>query len=181
MKQLPQREFREFVSAHADRIYNHAFRMLGNREDAEEAVQDIFLKVHRGIADFRGDSNIRTWLYRITVNTCLTRLRNRKSSQFIVEPEGSETGIQGEAIVADDSNHEARFIERDRNDFVIRALELISAEEKEIMLLYHVDQLKYREIAKVLGVPIGTVCARIYRARKNLRAAMESTQRELRS
>jgi len=155
--------------------------MLGNREDAEEAVQDIFLKAHRGIADFRGDSNIRTWMYRITVNTCLTRLRNRKSSQFIVESEGSETGIQGEAIVADDSNPEVRFIERDMNEFVIRALDHISAEEKEIMLLYHVDQLKYGEIANVLGVPIGTVCARIYRARKNLRAAMESIQRELRS
>jgi len=152
--------------------------MLGNRQDAEEAVQDIFLKAHRGMADFRGESDIRTWLYRITANTCLTRLRNRKNRQIIAGAEGSETHNQQEAIAGD--NPEDRFIERDMNEFVIRALEQISAEEKEIMLLYHVDQLKYGEIANVLGLPLGTVCARIYRARKNLRAALNNIRSELR-
>ena len=152
--------------------------MLGNRQDAEEAVQDIFLKAHRGMADFRGESDIRTWLYRITANTCLTRLRNRKNRQIIAAAEGSETHNQQEAIAGD--NPEDRFIERDMNEFVIRALEQISAEEKEIMLLYHVDQLKYGEIANVLGLPLGTVCARIYRARKNLRAALNNIRSELR-
>jgi RNA polymerase sigma-70 factor (ECF subfamily) len=155
--------------------------MLGNREDAEEAVQDIFLKAHRGLAEFRGESTIRTWLYRITVNTCLTRLRNRRNNQESAGPEGAETEYQGEVIADDSGNPEARFIEQDLNDFVMRALELISAEEKEILLLYHIDELKYEEIGTVLGVPIGTVCARIYRARKKLRSAMNNVRKEVRS
>ena len=167
------------MSAHADQIYNHAFRMLRNREDAEEAVQDIFMKVHRGIAAFRGQSEIRTWLYRITVNTCLTRLRKRVPG--LVHPDGEEpdTWNKWDAIGNDDHNPEDLLIEKDIKDFVINAIELISPEEKEILLLFHVDELKYEEIAKVLDVPIGTVCARIYRARKKLRSAMGTLQKEL--
>jgi RNA polymerase sigma-70 factor (ECF subfamily) len=155
--------------------------MLGNREDAEEATQDIFLKAHRGLAEFRGESSVRTWLYRITVNTCLTRLRNTSNNRQSTDPEGVETECQGEAIADEGGNPETRFIEQDLHDFVLRALERISAEEKEILILYHMDELKYEEIAGVLGVPIGTVCARIYRARKSLRSEMNYVRKEVRS
>lgn len=179
MDQPPHRVFREFVSAHAGRIYNHALRMLGNREDAEEAVQDIFLKAHRGMADFRGQSEIRTWLYRITVNTCLTRLRRTTLQQVHPDAEQTKTGNQWDTIVSNDDSPENLLIEKDIKGFVIEALELISPDDKEILLLFHVDELKYEEIAIVLDVPIGTVCARLYRARKKLRAAMEPLQKEL--
>jgi len=175
----PHREFREFVSAHADRIYNHAFRMLRNREDAEEAVQDIFLKVHRGMADFRGHSEIRTWLYRITVNTCLTRLRRTTPQQVHPDAEETETGNRWDTIVSDDDSPEDLLIEKDIKSFMVNALELISPDDKEILLLFHVDELKYEEIANVLDIPIGTVCVRLYRARKKLSAAMGAIQKEL--
>ncbi len=153
--------------------------MLGKREDAEEAVQDIFLKAHKGIADFRGQSDIRTWLYRITVNTCLTRLRRRTPEQVHPDAEESETGDEWDTIASDHDSPEDLLIEKDINGLVIKALDLISADDKEIMLLFHVDELKYEEIANVLDVPIGTVCARLYRARKKLSSAMGAIQKEL--
>jgi RNA polymerase sigma-70 factor (ECF subfamily) len=153
--------------------------MLGNREDAEEAVQDIFLKVQRGMAEFRGKAKIRTWLYKITVNTCLTRLRRRTPEQVHPDAEESESGSQWDTILGGGESAEEMLIEKDKNGFVLRALELVSANDKEIMLLFHVDELKYEEIASILELPIGTVGARLYRARKNLRAAMGSLLMEL--
>ncbi len=176
---LSHREFREFVSTHADQIYNHAFRMLGNREDAEEAVQDIFMKVQRGIASFRGESQTRTWLYRITVNTCLTRLRKRIPELVHPDRDRSDTWDKWETIGSDDHNPEELLIEKDISNLVISAIELVSPEEKEILLLFHVDELKYEEIANVLDVPVGTVCTRLYRARKKLRAAIGTLHKEL--
>lgn len=179
MDQVPQRDFREFVTTHADRIYNHALRMLGNHEDAEEAVQDIFLKVHRGISDFRGQSEIPTWLYRITVNTCLTRLRRRTPDLVYPDANQSDTGNQWELIASDDKNPEDLLISKDLNGVLLDALELMSPTDKEILLLFHVDELKYEQIAQALDIPLGTVCARLYRARKKLKSAMETIQEEL--
>ena len=178
MKEEPHTEFQKFVTVHADQIYNHAFRMLGNREEAEEAVQDIFLKVHRGLNDFRGQSGILTWLYRITVNTCLTRLRRKTHEE--VHPDGHQPGDQWEIIPSDEENPEELLIGKDIRSFVITTMERISQDDKELLLLFHVDELKYEEIADVLDVPIGTVCARLYRARKKLRGAMGIIQKELR-
>jgi len=154
--------------------------MLGNREDAEEAVQDIFLKAHRGMAEFRGKAKIRTWLYKITVNTCLTRMRRRTPERVYLDAEESKSGSQWDTFLGGGDSAEEMLIEKDRNGFVLRALDLVSSNDKEIMLLFHVDELKYEEIAHVLEVPIGTVGARLFRARKNLRVAMGSLQMELR-
>ena len=155
---------------HADRIYNHALRMLGNREEAEEAVQDIFLKVHRGMAEFRGQSDIRTWLYRITVNTCLTRSRRKMRRE--IHPDGEDGKAENfwDILVNSRDTPEDLLIKKDMQEFFLGALELILPAEKELLLLFHVDELQYGEIARVLNIPIGTVCTQLYRARKKLRA-----------
>lgn len=169
LSQPPHTKFGEFVSAHADRIYNHAFRMLGNREDAEEAVQDIFLRAHRGLDAFRGESDVRTWLYRITANVCLTRLRRRRMLRDRTLTEG---GSQLEDIVCDDPGPEDQLIKRDISEFVVKALESVSPADRSILILFHVDGLKYEEIAGILRAPVGTVCTKLYRARQRLRVEL---------
>lgn len=154
--------------------------MLGNREDAEEAVQDIFLKVHRGLGSFRGESGVRTWLYRITVNTCLTRLRNRKIEHLFPESIDSGGWDGPDTFASLEKNPEEQLIERDNSEMMLKAIDRISPDEKEVLILLHVDGLKYEEIAEALDVPIGTVCARIHRARKSLRKSMDALQNELR-
>jgi len=154
--------------------------MLGNREDAEEAVQDIFLKVHRGLGSFRGESGVRTWLYRITVNTCLTRLRSRKIEHLFPDSDESTEWDRADAFVSAEKNPEELLIARDNSEMMLRAIEQISPEEKEVLILLHVDGLKYEEIAETLDVPIGTVCARVHRARKSLRKIMDALHNEVR-
>ena len=153
--------------------------MLGNRQDAEEAVQDIFLKAHRGLANFRGKSEIRTWLYKITVNTCLTRLRTRAPEHLHPDAYDLESGYCWDNIGNEVDDPAELLIEKDAADLVVRALEHISAEHKEIMLLFHVDELGYEEIARVLDLPISTVAARLHKARRRLRCVMGAIQKEL--
>ncbi len=152
--------------------------MLGNREEAEEATQDIFMRVHRGISDFRRESDIRTWLYTITVNTCLTRLRRKVPEQVHPDADNRESEKEWDAITSDD-NPEKLLIEQDTKNLLVKALELIPPDEKEILLLFYIDELKYNEIATVLNIPLGTVCTQIYRARRKLRVAMKVIQKEL--
>ncbi len=179
MNPPPNKDFREFVLCHADRIYNHAFRMLGSRADAEEAVQDVFLKVYNSLADFRGEADIRTWLYRITVNTCLTRLRRTWRAELHPDGDESGTGNAWDSVVGDEDNPEDILMGNTTKELVTEALGKISTEDREILLLFHVDELRYEEIAKVLGIPLGTVCARLYRARKRLAAVLFSVHKEL--
>ncbi len=98
-----------------------------------------------------------------------------------MHPDGDEADSwdKWDAIRNDDNNPENLLIDKDNKSFVISAMEKISPGDKEILLLYHVDELKYEEISGVLDVPIGTVCTRLYRARKNLRVAMGTIQEEL--
>ena len=70
--------FAHLVAQHRDRVYNQAYRVLGNREDAEEAAQDVFLQVYRALDSFRGCSAVATWIYRITANVCIDRLRRKR-------------------------------------------------------------------------------------------------------
>lgn len=179
MEHPSQKDFRKFLTAHADRVYNHAFRMLGNREDAEEAVQDVFLKAHRGLGDFRGESEEKTWLYRITVNTCLTRLRKRKQTYVDLAEISGERDSIWEKVGADQGNPELELIEKEIRDLVGSALSLLMPEVREILILYHIDGLKYDEIAHVLDIPLGTVGTRLYRARRKLKSALSFARKEL--
>jgi RNA polymerase sigma-70 factor (ECF subfamily) len=173
-------EFERLVSHFADRIYNHALRMLGAREDAEEAVQDIFLKVYRGINGFRGTAELRSWLYRITVNTCLTRMRTRRAREVHPDAETDADGSMWDTVASQDTDPAEQLIEKDLNDFIMRALDTLSPHEREILVLYHVDGLSYGEISRTLDIPVGTACNRMFRARTHLREAMKTVEEELR-
>jgi RNA polymerase sigma-70 factor (ECF subfamily) len=152
--------------------------MLGKREDAEEAAQDVFLKAHRGLAGFRGESDLRTWLYRITVNTCLTRLRTKQPDRVHPDSDDREGAPAWERLASTDPGPEDILMEKDIKEIIGGALDLIPARDKEIVLLFYVDGLKYEEIAGALGIPGGTVCARLHRARKRLKAALIAMHKE---
>src|SRR5258707_49945 len=113
------------MATYKDRVYNHSLRVLGNREDAEEAAQDVFLKAHKGLGAFRCDSDVRTWLFRITVTTCIDRLR--KFSPGYVHPdeeEPDEGGCRWDEIATGDASPETILIEKDMESFTVREMEL---------------------------------------------------------
>ena len=163
--------FETIVRAHEKTVYNLALRTLGNPEDAEDAAQEVFLKAYTSIKSFRGESKISVWLYRITNNVCIDLLRKRKDavSLSVEDAEGAETEIE----IADETFDPAAIAERaDLKARVGEAVRLLPPEQREAFLLRVVAEQSYEEIAATLGVDLGTVKSRIYRARKKLCALL---------
>lgn len=151
--------FAGLVERHHTRVYNIAYRMLGGREDALDAVQDVFLTCVRKLAGFRGQSAFTTWLHRVTVNVCLDTLRRRWREQ----PSGDELP---EISVPDTSDSTVEAVD------VQRALLQVPEEFRTVLVLHDIEGQPYDTIAEILGVPIGTVKSRLHRGRVTLGRAI---------
>ena len=159
-------------------LYNLAFWLCRNATDAEDLVQETFLKALRGFAAFEQGSNFRAWIFRILRNTWLTSVTGLASTRTVAL-EGELAGPDG----APDSNYPEAAVDRRTPELNLLALSdaaaLQAAMEKlpspllEVILLCDIEEMKYKEIATVLDIPIGTVMSRIARARAALRKLLE--------
>jgi RNA polymerase sigma-70 factor (ECF subfamily) len=154
-------QFNALVDRFAGRVYNHALRMLGNREDAEEATQDVFLRVYRSLDAFRGASELSTWLYRITVNVCLSRRRRRRPGMVDV------SGMTDEII--DQSPGPDDLLAREEDKKRIGAMiARLPRREAAAVTLYYIDGLDYATISRLLNIPPGSVATALHRGRERL-------------
>ena len=159
-------ELNSLVYQYSDPVYNHAYRMLGNREDAEEATMDVFLKIHKGLADFRGDAHLSTWIWKITTNVCLSRrAKKRVQTVFRESEEVEEMLIDLEQA----SNPEELFIKEENREQLARFIAELPEQEAAAITLFYLEEMKYEEIAAVLGLPSGTVATALHRGRERLR------------
>jgi RNA polymerase sigma-70 factor, ECF subfamily len=158
--------FDELVRRHQSAIVNLARAMTGGREDAEDLAQEVFIRAWKGLGRFRGESQFRTWLHGIALNVIRTHRGRlaRLRAMFFTRPAGAEHDPVDSAAV-DDRVDDALAL-RQRID---RALAQLPATLREALVLRDVQGFEYREIAEALGVPIGTVESRIFRARQRLR------------
>ena len=154
--------FALLVRRHERRVYNLALRMLGREEDARDATQDAFLTALRKLSTFRGEAAFSTWIHRVTVNACYDILRKRQREPRLELPDDAEAG-PGQR---DHAETTALSVD------VRRALLQVPLEFRAPLVLHDVQDLPYEEIAKVLGVPVGTVKSRIHRGRVALAAAL---------
>ena len=145
--------FRLLVQEHSGLVYRVALRILGV-EDAQDASQEVWIRVWRNIRDFRGDSAFTTWLYRITVNTCLS-VRRKESRRGEREYSGDEMPFLPEPR-GDDADPEAAALGSEQREEIQAALGHVRAEHRAALVLRHMEGLSYAEIARVLGVPDGT-------------------------
>ena len=170
-----ERAFVEIVERHRARMLQIALRLLRNHADAEEIAQDTFVRAHRGLAKFRGDSSLAAWLHRITLNLARNRywyfFRRHRQSTLSLD---SAVGDHGPATIADlvagdtpDPVHEA--LAGEFAEIVTGCMSRLNPGQREILLLRNVRQQTYREIARRLGINVGTVKSRVARARENLR------------
>lgn len=140
-----------------------AYRILGDRERMDDALQDTYVKAFRALPRFRGDSKVGTWLYRIAYNACLDELqRSRRVVELLLDQAEGDAGAwtdPGEALAG-------------RNELAA-ALTALSTEERAAVLLVDAQGFDYRDASKVLGVPPGTIASRLHRARATLRQALE--------
>jgi RNA polymerase sigma-70 factor (ECF subfamily) len=165
--------FRRLVQNHSGLVYRVALRILG-AEDAKDASQEVWIRVWRNIARFRGESAFRTWLYKITVNTCLSTRRREQSRQtwefgdelpYLSLPPGGE------------GDPEAAALTEERRQELYRALESVRAEHRAALVLRHMEGLSYAEVAEILGVPDGTAKGWVSRGRAALLVALTEEER----
>jgi RNA polymerase sigma-70 factor (ECF subfamily) len=154
--------FELLVRAHQDRIYNLAYRITGNHEDASDAAQDAFVRAYQGLARFREAAAFSTWLYRIATNAALDLVRRRPAVPPVELPLNYPAPGGPE--------HEA--YRREIHRRVQTALGQVPAEFRAAVVLRDIQGLSYEDVARILQVPVGTVRSRISRGREALRAQL---------
>ena len=153
-----------------NQLYNFAHWLAQNREEAEDLVQETYVKALRGFGSFQQGTNFRAWMYRILRNTFLTSRTGAKAA-LTIPLEDEEGPIV--AATTDASTPEAILIDRNHQELLQAALEELPLHQREIVLLCEVEEMSYQEIADTLSVPIGTVMSRLSRARAALRAGVQ--------
>lgn len=144
-----------------------ACRMLGDRREAEEAVQDTFIRVHRNLDRFRDDARFEPWLFRILANRCRTVLEKRKRHSVVIQ-----YGDVPDRIGAVEE------VERDWTEEVYKVLDTLPTEQREAFLLRHVEDLAYEDIAAITGVGLSALRMRVKRACDALRARLTEVMRD---
>jgi len=159
------RAFVVLVERHQARAMTLAVRMLKNREDAEEALQDAFLRAYGSLDRFRLESSFATWLYRIIFNVCSTRLRGRSHDLF-AEPDDR---LDAAGETEETARPDLRLETMELHEIVRRGIEAMPSVYAGIFTLFFVQELSYEEIVEVTGIPLNTVKTRLFRARRMLR------------
>jgi len=155
--------FSFLVDRHKDKAYNLAFRICGNREEAEEIAQDAFIKAYRSLRNFRNKSSFSTWLFRIVYNTSISLVRSKKKGVLAIE-EFPADAVDFLGI----NRNEEEAAEDYRNSLINFALQKISEDDRGLITLYYYDDLDTEEISKVTGINKSGIKVRLFRARKKM-------------
>lgn len=156
------------VDRYKDLVFTLALRMLKNREEAEEVSQDTFIKVYQSLVKFKGDSKFSTWIYRITYNGCLDRLKKYKQ-QYNVVPidEYTERQIVDLDTILDSLEEE------EQRQTIKECLYLLPSEDSFLLTLYYYEEQSLSEISKIVGLTTNNVKVKLFRSRKKLTAILK--------
>lgn len=164
--------FSEIVDRYKDRIFNITVRFTNGHCDSQDLAQEIFLLVYRNLASFRGQSSFSTWLYRLSVNRCLDWCRKNKQNQThvlhpICKKEFREDFISQIPTELDTPEKILLKKEQDRN--LHQAIALLPEKYKAVVIMYHFQELSYKEMGDILHLPVRTVETHLYRAKQRLK------------
>jgi RNA polymerase sigma-70 factor, ECF subfamily len=177
LRDRDEKAFRELVDQYGDRVYNMTYRMLGDRAEAEDISQEVFIAVFKTIDTFRGDSKLSTWLYRVTANHCKNRIK------YLARRHDRARDEYDDGVVADgapqaysaprpaprpDKHLEGVELER----LMQSAIAELDEDHRLLVILRDVEDLAYEEICHITGLAEGTVKSRLHRARMALRKKM---------
>lgn len=166
--------FRELVVRHQRRAYAVALGMVHDPDDARDVCQDAFLKVHKSLATFEGESQFFTWLYRIVTNLCIDHLRKKRGQQV----EFDETVAQGDADDAGVTPHRTGFdparalSDKELRAQILGALAKLTPSHRLVLVMREVEGQSYQEMAATMNCSIGTIMSRLFHARKKMQAML---------
>ena len=166
-----QAKFAEDTEPFMSSLYSAALRMTRSPADAEDLVQETYMKALRGFSSFQQGTNFRAWMYRILRNTFLTSQAGLKASSS-----GSLDDDESAVEPAAADTPESLLLARMRQETIQKALEELPVKFREIILLCDWEEMTYQEIGETLGIPAGTVMSRLSRARRAMRAALAAQQ-----
>ena len=176
--------FEALVRRHQKKMFNIAYRMLGDHDEAANIVQDTFLSAFRGIKDFEGKARFSTWLYTILINHSRNRLKQLRSQRFyeafsLDDPLLSDSGQMKVEPVANDPSALDGLERREVQERVQYCISRLDPEFKEVIILRDMQGFSYEEISAMLCIPEGTVKSRLFRARESLKEALRQAMGDL--
>ena len=170
-----QEAFAQLVQRYQRRVFNLVYRMLRQYEEATEITQETFLAAWQGLPAFRGEARFPTWLYRIAYNCSLKQLEQRKRDRALQVALEAEKALEN----ADDEQRENAGLEaRDRQILVQEHLSHLPAKYRIVLILRHLQDMTYEEMAEILTMPIGTIKTHLFRARNLLKERLLALKRE---
>lgn len=166
-QQDDERAFGELVSRYESKVYSLALKMVRNPEDAEDVLQDTFLRAYRGIKSFKGNSTFSTWIYRITANSALMRLRKRQlPTVSIDDADEREAPIN----IADWAPGPVeQILNQETQAAMTEAIEALPPEFRQVFVLRDIEELSNAEVAEILDLSVAAVKSRLHRARLKVR------------
>jgi RNA polymerase sigma-70 factor, ECF subfamily len=172
--------FEMLIEAYQKKIFNLAFRMIGNYEDAGDLAQEALIRIFKSISNFKEQSSLSTWIYRITTNVCLDEIRKKKNRKVLSLDEEIhiEDGDMQRQIMSDDPLPDELMEKKELRQIINSAIDSLPEDQRLVITLRDIQGLSYDEIGRVLECPAGTVKSRINRARFALKNVLIS-KREL--
>ena len=153
--------FDEIVKRYQRKVYMLARRILGNHEDADDVAQEVFIKLFYSLNDFKGESSLFTWIYKITVNECNSFLRKKKIKEFVQIDDVVN-------LLKFSQTPEQELLDKEEKNLIERAIEKLPAKQRMVFVMRFFEDLDYQEIAKILNKPIGTLKANYFHAVKKI-------------
>lgn len=177
LRDRDERAFRELIDDHRDRVFNITYRMLGNRAEAEDVAQEVFITVFKTIESFREESKFSTWLYRVTVNHCKNRIKylarrhDRDRDELDETSQATNGAVTGAPVRA--AQPDKALASAQMEKLLQQAIADLDDDQRAVVILRDVEDLSIEEICEITGLPDGTVKSRLHRARLVLRKKMQ--------
>lgn len=160
------------VDRYSGRLYGFFYRLLGRRDDAEDLMQEVFLRLVRMLAAYRDDGRFEPWLFRIAANLARDRIRSNRRTPLRVSLDGDEADEFAPQADAGDDGPSRRMEREEDADRLNAALASLPEWEREVLMLRHFSHMSFKEIADLMGTPLGTALARAHRGLERLKELM---------
>lgn len=171
--------FEQVVRDHQAMVFRTIYRLTGSRENLEDLAQEVFLRLYRALPNFRGESLVSTYLYRIAVNVAQNEWKRRRRLERPLVSISEEINAWEDRLEHPAQNAEQQMEEREFRLLLEEQLQELSSIERTVLVLYHQEERSYEQIAAALNMPIGTIRTHLHRGRKKLRERLQEIQRRV--
>jgi RNA polymerase sigma-70 factor, ECF subfamily len=170
--------FNDLIVKYEKVVFNFAFRLTQNYDDAHDVAQDAFIRAYNAMNTFRGDSAFSTWIFRITTNVFLDERKRKKAHpmQSLDEYASQEEQREGMQVEDPGPTPEDIVTAKERQRILVAAIQSLPEYQRTMIVLYHLEQKSYEEIAEIMNLPLGTVKSRLNRARLGLKEKLQDMQ-----